>query len=109
MFDDDADQMVECRSSATYTVPGDSTVDLFTALHRLKDDAAESQQEGNSIFLKKGVHNLTEHGDIELDWEVHIMGEPGTVVAGWAEPLLMSPVPEYGGGRWRLTAGATGR
>ena len=95
------------QASPSYTVPSDASPDLFEALQRLKDDA-DNDLEGNSIFVKKGIHNLTQHGDIELDWEVHVMGESGTVLAAWVEPVITSPVPENGGGRWKMSVGATG-
>ena len=95
------------QASPSYTVPSDASPDLFVALQRLKDDA-DNDLEGNSIFVKKGIHNLTQHGDIELDWEVHVMGESGTVLAAWAEPVITSPVPENGGGRSKMSVGATG-
>ncbi len=95
------------QESPAYTVPSEASPDLFIALQRLKDDA-DNELEGNSIFVRKGIHNLTQYGDIELDWEVHVMGESGTVLAGWAEPVITSPVPENGGGRWKMSVGATG-
>ena len=36
------------------------------------------------------------------------MGESGTVLAAWAEPVITSPVPENGGGRWKMSVGASG-
>ncbi len=107
MIDEAVDENAELLESATYTVPSESVPDLFYALQLLKNDT-EKHLEGNNVFVKKGIHNLTTHGDVEVDWEVHLMGESGTVVAGWAEPTFTSPVPSNGGGRWRLTAGATG-
>ncbi len=93
--------------SPAYTVPSEASPDLFTALQRLRDDA-DNNLAGNSIFVRKGVHNLTQHGDIELDWEAHVMGESGSVLAAWAEPVIASPIPQNGGGRWKMGVGATG-
>jgi hypothetical protein len=95
------------QSSPSYTVPSEAAPDLFMALQRLKDDA-DNELEGNSILVRKGVHNLTQHGDIELDWEVHLMGESGAVLGAWAEPVITSPIPQNGGGRWKMSIGATG-
>ncbi len=103
----DRTEPLPVQETPSYTVPSEASPDLFTALQRLKNDA-DNNVDGNSILVRKGVHNLTQHGDIELDWEVHVMGESGAILAAWAEPLITSPVPQNGGGRWRMGLGATG-
>lgn len=74
--------------------------------------AVLEKKETATVFLGKGRHNLSFEGEIEPPCEMHINGQEGSVIQGYAEPIKLKgakePFPESGGGRFRFERGATG-